>query len=64
MTTPQAGPPAADPDRGRGGSYVIEGGVRRRIAGTDDHPEGNRARDADGRPAGTPPAPATAGGEG
>lgn len=32
-----------------GGSYVIKDGQRVRIAHTQDHPDGNRPRGADGR---------------
>jgi hypothetical protein len=32
----------------QGGTYINEGGMLRRVEGTDDHPLGNRARDADG----------------
>lgn len=34
----------------KGGSFVVDKGTRKRVAGTSDHPEGNRARDADGAP--------------
>lgn len=38
-----------DEYQGMGGSYVIEDGKRVLVgAPTRDHPEGNRARDADG----------------
>ncbi len=36
----------ADQFDGRGGSYVIEGGDRRLVHNTQDHPDGNRAREA------------------
>lgn len=29
-----------------GGKYIIEDGKRRKVEGTTDHPEGNRARPA------------------
>jgi len=38
---------------GEGGSYEVRDGKRVRVVeATKDHPEGNRARDADGRPLG------------
>ncbi len=33
-----------------GGRYEMKDGKRVRIEGTRDHPEGNRARDKDGKP--------------
>lgn len=36
-----------------GGSYIVENGVRRRVEEpTAPHPDGNCAREADGRPVG------------
>lgn len=32
----------------QGGTYINEGGELRRVGGTEDHPDGNRARDAEG----------------
>ncbi len=32
---------------GQGGSYILENGERRRVHGTQDHPDGNRAREAE-----------------
>jgi hypothetical protein len=40
----------ADQYEGQGGSYIIENGVRRLVHRTEDHPGGNRPRDAEGRP--------------
>jgi len=40
-----------DEFHGQGGAYVMRDGKRVRVeAPTKDHPEGNRPRDADGRP--------------
>ena len=46
-----------DEFHGQGGSYIVENGVRRRVeAPTKDHPEGNRPRDAEGKPLDVVPA--------
>lgn len=38
-------------DAGTGGEFIVENGVRRRVSKpTQDHPEGNRPRDKDGKP--------------
>jgi hypothetical protein len=48
-----------DPYAGQGGSYIVKNGKRERVTDpTQDHPEGNCARDADGTP--VPPAHHTA----
>lgn len=36
----------ADQFDGMGGSYVVESGKRRLVHNTQDHPDGNRAREA------------------
>ena len=47
-----------DEFHGQGGSYIVENGVRRRVEEpTQDHPEGNRPRDTNGRPLDIAPAP-------
>lgn len=47
-----------DEFHGQGGSYIVENGARRRVEeSTKDHPEGNRPRDADGKPLDALPAP-------
>lgn len=41
----------ADKYEGMGGSYIMnKDGVRTLVERTEDHPEGNRPRDAQGRP--------------
>lgn len=53
-----------DEFHGQGGSYIMKDGKRTRVTEpTKDHPEGNRARDKDGKaldeaPAADAPAPA------
>jgi hypothetical protein len=37
---------------GKGGSYIVENGVTRLVERTQDHPDGNRPRAADGTPIG------------
>lgn len=40
-----------DEFHGVGGSYIVEGGVKRRVADAPkEHPDGNRPRDSDGKP--------------
>lgn len=45
-----------------GGSYIVnpETGKRERVEHTQDHPEGNCARDAEGKPLGQPTQPVQA----
>lgn len=38
----------------QGGRYERKGDDLKRVEGTKDHPEGNRARTADGQPVGVP----------
>ena len=48
-------------DQAGGGRFEIRDGKRVRVEEpTKDHPEGNRAREADGMPVGEPAAPARA----
>lgn len=47
-----------DEFHGQGGAYVVKDGKRVRVEEpTKDHPEGNRARDAEGRPLEVAPPP-------
>jgi len=44
------------PRPNEGGSYIqAPDGTLQRVSHTEDHPEGNRPRDADGRPLDLPP---------
>ena len=38
-----------DANEGKGGSYVSKNGERELVQRTEDHPDGNAARDAQGR---------------
>lgn len=46
-----------------GGSYLRKDGKKEKVAGTVDHPDGNRPRDAQGRPMGVKQAQAESGGQ-
>lgn len=35
-----------------GGSYVVVDGVRKKVTGTEHHPDGDRPRDSNGKPLG------------
>ncbi len=37
----------ADQYDGQGGSYVVENGAKRKVHNTNDHPQGNRPREAE-----------------